>query len=174
MKKTSFVAIGILLLGSALAVAKTTGKSSKSVALKDGQRFDDWSVSCEKVEGQKDLMCHIRQSLSVKESQQVLAEYRIGYFGADKLKMVQILPADINIPSGTSLIVDKEILAPGSYNSCQGQFCIAASVIDQDIVKKMSKASEVYVAFINSQGKQVNSVVSAKGLDHAVKALSGK
>lgn len=171
MKRASFVAVGILLLGSAFAVAKTTGKTTSKGQVTNGQRFDDWSIACEQVNEQSTKICHARQSLSVKDQDTVLAEYRVGYFGGDELKMVQILPANINIPSGTSIILDKEITSPGQYTSCQAQYCIATAVIDEAFVTRMSKASDVYVAFIDSQGKQINSILSAKGLEHAVKAL---
>lgn len=191
MKKIIFIAIGVLILGSAFAVTKNNKKTQETAAAPaaqespahstpaaaptETQRFDDWAVVCEEYQNEKKekgQLCYARQSLSDKETKQVLAEYRVGYFGDDKaLKMIQILPADVSIASGTSLIADKDTFAPGKYTVCQNQFCIASAELSEEIVSKLISAKQTFLAFINSQGQQVNSLVSAKGLDMAVKAL---
>ena len=168
VRKILFVLSGIGLATVLALLGKTYYAEAK---VKEGQKFDDWGVACAK-ENDKNV-CFLSQVLTSKEdTKQRIAEFRIGYFDGKTLKMIQILPFGVNLQSGTSIISDTKLIAPGKFTTCQQFGCIA--VVDdftQEAIDQILSAEKNSVGIISAEGKQINVELSNKGLKEGLEAL---
>lgn len=161
-----------ILSGLALVVFFTIVGRSHYVeaAPQEGQKFDDWIVACAKDD--KKQTCFLSQVLSSKDDpKQRIAEFRIGYFGDKALKMVQILPFGVNLQSGTSIISNEKLTAPGKFTTCQQFGCIAVTDLSKESVDLILSSETNYVGMISSEGKQMNIIMSNKGLKAGLEVL---
>lgn len=167
MRKVLFVLTGLALVTFLVLVGRS---HYVEAAVKDGQKFDDWSVACTK-DGKKQT-CFLSQVLSSKDDpQQRIAEFRVGYFGDKVLKMIQILPFGVNLQSGTSIIAGEKLIAPGKFTTCQQFGCIAVTDLSQESIDLILSSATNYVGMISAEGKQMNIVMSNKGLKEGIEAL---
>ncbi|MEY3197012.1 MAG: hypothetical protein RLZZ59_380 [Pseudomonadota bacterium] len=171
-KKALFILSGLVLI----AIAVTFGRTYNAHAAKAGQKFGDWSVVCEK-ENKKDV-CFLSQGITAKDEKNKdkvlpIAEFRIGYFaGSKELKMLQILPFDMSLQAGTNIIINKDkIIAPGKFTVCKPFGCVAVAGLGEVIEDVYSATGDLFIAMINSEGKQVNIPFSNKGLKEGLEAL---
>lgn len=173
VKKSLFVTAGIAVMGLGLFLGNP---NRVDAAVKEGQAFSDWVVKCT-TSTDKKRVCFLNQALnSTKDDkQQVVAIYQIGYFGSSKersLRMVQIVPPDVSVTPGTSVISSKKLVAPGKYVNCTKDSCQAiADISDSDLKTILSSDGNPVVGFMNSVGQQVNLPFSTKGLKEGLKAL---
>jgi invasion protein IalB len=161
------------ITGAALIVLLVVFGRSQYVeaSVKEGEKFDDWIVACEKDTNKKQL-CFLSQVLSSKEdTKHKVAEFRIGYFGGKDLKMIQILPFGVNLQAGTSIISGKELLAPGKFTTCQSFGCIAVADLSKGDIENILLNAENSVGIISSDAKQTNILMSNKGLKEGLEAL---
>jgi len=148
-------------------------------AAKEGKKYGNWVVTCEKGKNQKN--CFLTQSLTSaaedgKGAPQHFATFRIGYVNNSKdLQMIQVLPFGINLQSGSSIILSKDkLLAPGIFTTCQNFGCIAVAKISKKDLQAITKAKEAYVGVLSLDGRQINIKFDTKGLKEGVAALAGK
>lgn len=173
IKKSLFVTAGLAVMGLGLFFGNP---SRVDAAVKEGQAFSDWVVKCT-TNADKKRVCFLTQALnSTKDDkQQVLAVYQIGYFDSGKtrsLKMIQIVPTDVSVAPGTSIISSKKLVAPGKYINCTKDSCQAiADISDNDLKTILSSDGNPIVGFMNSVGQQINLPFSTKGLEEGLKAL---
>jgi invasion protein IalB len=172
--------------------AANSSTESYTGTAKAGERFGDWSVACEKEQGQDGAadknVCFLSQVLTSqpaadtssdkkdkkeKVSVQKVAEFRIGYFGGSKeLKMIQILPFGINLQAGTSIIITKDkLVSPGKFTTCQPFGCLAVADLTDTIDSIASATESAFVGVMTIDGKQMNIPLSIKGLKDGVAAL---
>lgn len=170
LKKSLFVLFGL----SIIIILFLLGKQNiVEASLKDGQRFDDWTVTCNSTKDKKKI-CILTQQVSAtkKDKVEVLAIYQIGYFeSGEKLKMVQILPLGVNLLAGTTIFSGEKLIAPAKYEICTQIGCQAVvKISDQDLDTILSSANN-FLMHINSEGEQVNWPISNKGLKEGLDAL---
>lgn len=136
-------------------------------AAKKGAKYGDWHLSCE-----ENKKCVLSQILQLEDKNNTkVAEYRIGYFGSDKLKLLNILPFGVNLKQGPTLYGNQDVLAEGEYTTCQAYGCIAYINLDEEILNKIYNAEKSYIAIKTVENKNLNIRFSAKGLKDAIKAL---
>ncbi|MCC8398579.1 MAG: invasion associated locus B family protein [Rickettsia endosymbiont of Labidopullus appendiculatus] len=174
VKRSLFVTVGLAVIGLGLFLGNP---SRVDAAVKEGQKFLDWAVNCTTAADKKQV-CFLSQTInSTKDDkQQVLAIYQVGYFGSGKtkiLKMIQIIPPNVSIDPGTTLIISsKKLIAPGKYVNCTKDSCQAlADISDNDLKTILSSNDNPSVGFMNSVGQQINLPFSTKGLEEGLKAL---
>ena len=172
IKKSLFVSAGIVAIAGSLFFVNS---ERVYASVKEGQKFIDWGVTCTE-NGNKKQICFLTQSLTATEKEKTknLAIFQIGYFGVGKerkLQMMQIIPADVTIAAGTSIISDKQLLSPGKYVSCNKEYCQAFAVISEKELATILSNENNVIALINSSRQQVNIPVSIKGLAEGLKAL---
>lgn len=172
LKKAIFIISGLTIIGLGFFFSKY---NIVQASLKEGQKFDDWSVSCTNDENKKQI-CLLNQQTQITKGDkiEILSAYQIGYIGKDKkLMMVQILPLGSMLQSGTTLLSDKKLLAPGKYSFCNAQGCQAFAELSKEDLKQIITGSSNFVSYINYEGKQVSVPLSNKGLKEAIDALNG-
>ncbi|MFP3018256.1 MAG: hypothetical protein ACEY3E_05115 [Candidatus Tisiphia sp.] len=120
IKKSLFVTAGLAVMGLGLFLGNP---SRVDAAVKEGQKFSDWVVSCT-TDAEKRKVYFLSQAINSTNKdgkQQVLAVYQIGYLGSGKarsLKMIQVVPVDVSVAPGTSIINSQKLIAPGKYVTC--------------------------------------------------------
>ncbi len=172
VKRSLFVTTGLAVIGLGLFFGNP---SRVDAAIKEGKKFSDWVVNCTTTADKKQV-CFLSQTInSTKDDkQQVLAIYQVGYFGSGKtrsLKMVQIIPTDVSIAPGTSIISSKKLIAPGKYVNCTKDSCQAIVDISDNDLKIILSDGNPSVGFMSSVGQQINLPFSTKGLEEGLKAL---
>ncbi len=168
MRKVLFLITAVALIAFLVIIGRS---SYVHASLQEGQKFDDWIVGC--LKDQKKPVCYLSQTLSSAsdESKHRVAEFRVGYFGGDALKLIEILPFGVKLHVGTTVISGKELIAPGQYTTCQSFGCIAvADLTKEDIDIIMSNDSNS-VAIISVDSQQTNITLSNKGLKEGLEAL---
>jgi invasion protein IalB len=173
VKQAAFVIVGLVIVSLAFMMTKSY---SVEAAKKEGEKFDDWIVSCITKEPQEGVeqICLLNQQLNIEkdENKQVLALYQIGYFGKEKsLKMIQILPLGVGLEAGTSIVSSKNLIAPGKFTTCVQTGCNAVASISDEDLKTILANKENSVAFMNSEGQQINLPLSNKGLQNGLNYL---
>ena len=169
-KKTLFIIAGLSVIGASFFFSKS---NIVEAAIKDGEKFGDWNVSCVKNNNKKQLCFLAQQVTTTKDDKaQIVAAYQIGYFGKDKkLNMTQILPLGLNLLLGTSIISSEKLIAPGKFTTCIASGCFAlAEISNQDLETLLSSTNNA-IGFINAEGKQINLPISTKGLKEGLAAL---
>jgi invasion protein IalB len=170
-KKNIFITLGIALIGAFVVIGRN---SSIYAAVKEGARFEDWIVVCEKHEkneGKTSKLCYLSQALTKDEKK--VAEFKIGYFGPEKnLQMIQILPLGVNVGAGSALVVDKEIIAPGKFLACYSYGCLALVDLKDTDLKRLYGKEETFIGVVIADAnKQVNFKFSTKGLKKGIEAI---
>lgn len=172
IKKSLFVTTGLMAIACSLFFVH----SNKVYAdAKEGQKFVDWVVNCSE-DANKQKVCVLSQPLisTDKKNPQTLAVFQVGYSGTGKdrsLKMMQVVPTDVAITPGTSIISTEQLLSPGKYVSCTKDACTAIAVISDQELKKILSNESPAVAIITSKGQQLNFPFCTKGLEAGLKAL---
>jgi invasion protein IalB len=169
--KLIFILSGLVIIGIGFFFGK---EHIVQAALKEGQKFDDWTVTCTKDEKKKQT-CLLTQQIPVTtkdDKTQIIAVYQIGYFGKDKtLKMIQIVPLGINLQTGTSIISGDKLIAPGKFVVCTAMGCQALADISDDDLNIILSNTQNFLGLMGSDGKQANISISNKGLKEGLEAL---
>ncbi|MES2215053.1 MAG: invasion associated locus B family protein [Pseudomonadota bacterium] len=168
MRKALFTLTGLALVTFLVLVGRSHYVEASP---KEGQKFEDWTVTCTK-ENKKEV-CFLSQALSSKENpEQRVAEFRVGYFGDKTLKMIQLLPFGVMLQSGTSIISDDKLIAPGKFTTCQPVVgCIAVSELNKESLDTVLKSTANSVGLLTIEGQQINVVFSNKGLKEGIDSL---
>lgn len=173
IKQSIFVIVGIAIVSIVFILTKP---GNVEASKQEGKKFEDWVVSCspidEKTKAQQ--ICVLTQQVNVTkdDKQQVIAVYQIGYFGPKKeLRMIETLPLGIRIEAGTSIIISKNLLAPGKYTTCTNLGCQAVADISDADLKTVLSTKEANVAFMNVDGQQLSLPLSTKGLQEGLEYL---
>lgn len=133
-----------------------------------GRQYGTWYIKCDK---QKN--CSLKQVLQLEEKNgKRVAEYRIGYFGGDKIKFISILPFGVNLKQGPKLFVDKNPIVDCEYTTCQAYGCIAQTVLGQDALDKIYNAENAYISIKTVDNKTLNIKFSTRGLKEGITDLS--
>ncbi len=161
MKKTK-----ILSLTAILSLATVI---PNAYAIKDGEKFKDWTAQCKKIE--KKEICTISQpSLSKdKKLQTVVVIGKINK--ANKLGARVITPLLVDLRSGLKLAVDGKDVAHIPYDYCDNFGCNASVLLNDNISGKLKKGSKLKVSFIDMTKGKVSYPISLSGITKAMEAL---
>lgn len=100
--------------------------------------------------------------------------YHIGYFNSDQskkeLKLIEVLPPNVQIPAGTAINSGEKNIAPGIYINCTINSCQAIATITQDDIE-MILSNDNYLEFITADGKQAKITFIKHGLKEGLKVL---
>lgn len=170
LKKALFILSGLAMIAAGFFLGKL---NIVQASVKEGQKFEDWSVSCIKNED-KQQVCLLNQQYQITKDNktETLAAYQVGYMGKDKkLVMVQILPLSTMLQPGTAIISDDKLLAPGKFTICNAQACKALAELSDEDVSAILNASTNFVGYMNFEVKQISIPLSNKGLKEGLAAL---
>ncbi|PIE41939.1 MAG: IalB family protein [Gammaproteobacteria bacterium] len=153
---------------SVAAILSLAATIPNAYALKDGQKFKDWTGQCETVEGKK--FCGISQTVFDKEKKPLVNIFIRKVEGqADPLAFVKV-PLGVNLLAGLGLAVDKKEIAQVPYTVCDPAGCNAIIPLKSDLLSKIKKGKKLQVGMLYN-GKEIVLSASLSGVSKALKAL---
>jgi len=197
MKKIIFIVLGIsIFLGVVYLVASNKNKdshqninASKSSQKESSVNFEQdarknstskptqmsgdqefWTKRCDE---QGNDYCEIFQRLVVKESNQRLIEFAIGYPEKKKdAQAVIILPLGVAVSKGIVLTLDgRKPTAPIEIKTCTPDGCMVIMQLDKAFVEQMSSSKNIVVGFYDAQNNPANVQVELAGFSKQLKLI---
>ncbi len=173
VKRLAFVFLGLAIISIVFILMKHNSVEASS---KNGKKFEDWTVQCNKVDDKENSqeVCLLTQQINVTQDdkQQPLALYQIGYIGPKReLKMIQMLPLGVRLDAGTSIVSSKNLIAPGKFTICNQSGCQAVADISDADLKTIVNNNENTVVFMNAESKTISMPMSIKGLEKGLNFL---
>lgn len=154
-----------LSLAAILSLAATM---PNAYALKNGQKFKDWTGQCETVEGTK--FCGVSQTIFDKDKKPLVNIFIRKVKGQpDPLAFIKV-PLGVNLLAGLGMAVDKKEIAQVPYTVCDPAGCNAIVPLKADLMKKMQKGKKLQVGMLYGKEEIVLSA-SLSGVTKALKAL---
>lgn len=135
------------------APAKTAAAGNAAPAPANGEF---WTKRCTD-EGTK--YCEIFQRLTIKDNNQRLIEFAVGYPKDNKgaAQAAIVLPLGVMVAEGIALKVDEEPAAKASFRTCIPDGCVVVMNLPDTFVDSMKKGKMITVFFLDGgTGKQVN------------------
>ncbi len=166
------VAVLCAVVGVMLSVI-VLGGSTTQAASDDGEA---WFVRCNTQEAQKNPKrgeCEIFQRISVKENNQRLIEFAVG-FPADQeeARSIIILPLGVLLASGVEMRIDDGKPFRFNVRYCDVGGCFAYVSLDEKVQKMLRKGENIMISFRSVQGKTIQINMSLKGFSKALKKIS--
>lgn len=172
VKKIIFVCSGLFVIVGTFVLYRVENVDASTAPKKYGA----WTLNCT-LNNEKQQLCFLSQQINNLEKdkeKEILAIYHIGYFNgeqeAKELKIIEIVPPNVQIPAGTIINSGGKQLAAGKYVNCTINGCQAVATIIKDDLE-MILSNENHLEFITSDGKQAKISFVKDGLKEGLKAL---
>lgn len=131
-----------------------------------------WTERC--TEGDNKY-CEIFQRLMIKENNQRLIEFAVG-FPKDAKGVAQaaiVLPLGVLVGEGIALKVDEDAPAKAAFRLCSPEGCFVVMNLPEAFLGSMKKGKMITVSFLDSSGKQVNVQMSLEGFGKKLESVKG-
>lgn len=165
--------LGAILLWCFLSFVNASNIFASANTQKEEKKFGDWKVICSKNKDGKKEKCYAENIVTTKKDDKevIIATYKIETNTNKDFKLIQILPLGTNLQSGTAVIADSRMVAPGKFVYCLNEGCIALAEMqkaDLDIILASNSAA---VGILSAEGGQANIPFSSTGLKDAIEEL---
>jgi invasion protein IalB len=143
------------------------------IEAKEGDRFDDWTVGCEKLgEGDKaQERCFIYQTVVNNDTDQPVLQVAIGYLpGDDKPAAILTVPLGVALPPGMGISVDEGKAIGVPYERCVPKGCIAGIPLNDEIIGQFKRGNKAQV-LLHDGTRRVALPVSLKGFTKGFDSL---
>lgn len=173
IKRISYVLAGLVVVTVVFSLSKF---NIANAAKENGKQFGKWTVACTPKDEKNTVtdICVLTQQVNITkdDKEQPIAMFQFGYFGENKeLKMVQTLPLGVSLEAGTSIISSKKFIVPGKYKTCTQIGCQALAPISDSDLKSLLTNKDNSVAFMSTDGQQINLPLSTEELAKALKYI---
>ena len=172
VKKIAFVFSGLFIITGTFVLYSIQNVDASTTPKKYGA----WTLNC--TLNEKKQLCFLSQQINNLEKdkeKEILAIYHIGYFNQEQeeqeLKIIEIVPSNVQIPAGTIINSGDKRIAAGKYVNCTVNGCQALATITQNDLD-MILSNNNYVELITADGKQAKISFIKDGLKEGIKALS--
>lgn len=146
----------------------------QSVAMaKEGDRFEDWTVGCDKLNEKADSpeRCFIYQTVVNNETDQPVLQIAVGYLPGDSTPAaILTVPLGVAIKPGMGISVDEGDMIQMAYDRCVPKGCIAGIPLDQNLIKRFEKGLKAQV-FLHDGVRQLTLPISLKGFTKGFASL---
>ncbi len=124
-----------------------TGCTATSVppaqALEQGQRFQDWTVGCERLPGMDRERCFIFQTVVNQDNDEPVLQMAIGYLplenGQEQPAGLLTLPLGVALPPGIGIRVDQNEPIRLQYERCVPTGCIAGFPLNDQLINQFKR-----------------------------------
>jgi len=159
--------VAVLVLAGGLLLTSTL-----AFAAKDGKRFKDWTVGCEKLEDKGESRCFIYQTIVDNEDEKPVFQIAIGYMpGIKDPTAILTLPLGVTLVEGIRIrIDDNEKVLRIPYDRCVLQGCIAGFKLNNEVLGLFKKGAKATVLVYNGE-EQVQLPISLNGFTAGFKSL---
>ncbi len=171
MKRTYiFITFGLLLL-SALALFVAGGSDLEAA---EGQEL--WSTRCSDGATGKDVKrgtCEVFQRLNLKETNQRLIEFAVGFpEGRDDARGIIVLPLGVLLEPGVEMQVDDQSPLKFKVRYCDAKGCFAYISLNNAVLDMLRKGDKARIIFSSPKPQKIQIDMSLKGFAKALKAVS--
>lgn len=154
-----------LSMGAILSLAAVM---PNAYAVKNGQKFKDWTGQCEEIDGKK--VCGITQTVFDQDKKPVVNIFiRKIKEQKDPIAFVKV-PLGVNLRAGLGLAVDKKEIAQVPYTVCDPAGCNALVPLNSELLSKIKKGKKMQVGMLLVNQEIVFSA-SLSGITKAIGAL---
>lgn len=172
IKKITFICSGLFIIVGTFVLSRVENVDASTAPRKYGA----WTLNCATNNDEKQL-CVLSQQINntaKDKEKEILAIYHIGYFDGEQeekeLKLIEVIPPNVQIPNGTIINSGSKQLAAGKYVNCTINGCQAVATITKDDIG-MILSNDNQLVFITSDGKQAKILFIKDGLREGLKAL---
>lgn len=172
VKKIVFVCSGLFVIVGTFVLYRVENVDASITPKKYGA----WNLNCTLNNKQKQI-CYLSQQINNTEKdkeKEILAVYHIGYLNREQdtkeLKIIEIVPPNVQISAGTIINSSEKGIAPGKYVNCTINSCQAIATITKDELE-MILSNDNYIELITADGKQIKFSFITNGLKEGLKAL---
>jgi len=162
---------------AALFVATFAMIASVQAAPKDGEKFDNWAIKCEKPDAKAKEkgateVCYAFQNVVTKEGNQRVLNIAVGYAPKipDPVALIT-LPLGIALPPGAALTLDDDKPIRFPIERCEPGGCRAGLKLEKTLLDKINAAKKVQLGFSDDAHRPVQIPLSMKGFTAALKTL---
>ena len=165
-----FVGVVVLMLLLTEGPGVARGAAGDPV---DGAKFEDWSISCEQVEGGEPAeQCFIVQQRILKEGGGTVLMIHAGYPGSGEELFAQFtLPLGILLPLGMELQIDELDVKRFPIQTCGPNGCKTMVKMDESLLGALKTGAEAKITFYDIARTPVTIPISLNGFTAALRAL---
>jgi invasion protein IalB len=167
---------GLYRVWAGLVLGLSLASAPASADLKQGEKFDDWTVGCEapKAEGAT-ARCFIFQNILVKESRQQILLMAIGLLGENKQPAaILTVPLGVFLPAGLTLTVPDVKPVRVVIETCLPKGCRGAVALNDELLEALRKGDKAQVTLMDARRRQINLPVSLKGFTKGFAAVKAQ
>lgn len=149
------------------------GIPAQAQALKAGEKFGDWTVGCEKPQGEATAeRCFIFQNVVVRENRQQVLLIAVGLHGDEKQPAtILTVPLGVYLPAGLTLAVPGAKPIRIVIETCTTKGCRGATALDEQVLDSMRQGDRAQVSLMDVRRRQINLPVSLKGFTKGFAAV---
>ncbi|HJD58783.1 MAG TPA: invasion associated locus B family protein [Rickettsia endosymbiont of Ceroptres masudai] len=171
IKKIAFVFSGLFIITGTFVLYSIENVNASTAPKKYGA----WTLNCT-LNNEKKQLCFLSQQINnLEKDKEILAIYHIGYFDGEheeqELKIIEIVPSNVQIPAGTVINSGDKRISAGKYVNCTVNGCQALAIITKDDLDALL-SNDNYLELITADGKQAKISFIKDGLKEGIKALS--
>lgn len=160
--------LGMLSMLPVLTYAQETASQSSA------KQFRDWSLKCDRFEGDREGSCYMSQRILLRGSSKTLVDVAVGYFfSAEDPAAIFTLPLGIYLPTGTTVKVDDTDAIHLTIERCDGGGCQAGLVLNKALRDRFKKGKMARIMFQDARGKNVSVPISLLGFTAAMDEITG-
>jgi invasion protein IalB len=169
----SYVRAAAIALAGVMILA--SGPTAKA-AVNDGQKFQDWTVRCDKpTEGapaDAKPVCYLHQEVKNEKGDRPLMFMMVGFL-PNKTEPVAILsfPLGIFLPTGVTLQIDEGKPARFPVERCFPNGCRAGLELSDELLTALKSGTGATFTYNYDAEQQVHARVSLRGFTAGVTAL---
>lgn len=134
-------------------------------------KFNNWTVLCPTTTDKSGSKCIAQLALIDSKRKIILVTWRIGYSKDRALLADVVTPSEVFIPPGVRLDYGKNQSVTLAYVSCGLQSCLSRIALSDDLIQKLSKASDVTISLAGTNRKMLQLKINATGLGDALKFI---
>lgn len=146
---------------SEAAVAPATDGAAKGATDTAAAPNEFWTKRCNP---DGDKYCEVFQRLMMKENNQRLIEFAVGFpKGVEGAQAAIILPLGVVVTDGILLSIDDQAPAKAAYRGCSQAGCFVVMNLPEAFLSSMKAGTKLTVSFLDGAGKKVNIEMNLKG-----------
>jgi invasion protein IalB len=133
--------------------------------------YDRWTVTCQEVVGAEAKKTCSAALRVVDKEQKLVILWEIAQAKDGKIRAVMQTPTGVMVQKGVDLKVGEAQIGKFDYAACVPQNCEATGPMDDPVIKKIEKASEMMVTIHAKDGRDVHFKFPVAGIDKAIAAV---
>lgn len=164
-----YITFGLIVIGFSIF---STQSAAIYASMIQNKQFGYWFVECD-TSNTKNPICVLYTHINItkNDKKERIATYQFRYFDKNNLKMMQIVPLNVNLHAGTMIITSGAELITAKYSACDTNVCRAiADISDQNLATILSSGENVALAIILGIN-QVNLPIPTQGLQDGLMAI---